>query len=41
MRVPSTMKLTSDGTLYRPRVSPEGVISFDAFALEFVDGRGR
>jgi hypothetical protein len=40
-RLPSEVDVTSDGTLYRPTVSTEGVISFEAFGIEFVDGRRR
>jgi hypothetical protein len=41
IRLPSEVDITSDGTLYRPIVSAEGVISFEAFGIEFVDGRRR
>lgn len=40
-RFPGDVNVTSDGTLYRPLVSVEGVISFEAFRVEFLDRRTR
>lgn len=40
-RLAGDVRVTSGGMLYRPLVSDEGVISFEAFELEFINRRGR
>jgi len=40
-RLSGDVNLMSDGTLYRTLVSPEGLISVEAFDFEFVDQRAR